>query len=178
MLSACPTCGIVGLQTSHTNKEPLKVDPHLLLLSSADRQYVQNNILDIKEDITVLDHQIRRLRTSLSNLRRVRKQKEDQLKRRKCVVALIWSLPVEILAEIFILAADDGHCVDNLDTRQSIPWVVSHVCQLWRNVALSTSPLWSTLRFLVSTIIDILGVLFLDSPSLESSLRVSCKVAD
>ncbi|PBK64668.1 hypothetical protein ARMSODRAFT_1087800 [Armillaria solidipes] len=147
MLSACPTCGIVGPQTSHIDEEPLKVDPHLLLLSSADRQCVQNNILDIEEDIAVLDQQIRRLRASLSNLRRVRKQKEDQLKRQKCVVAPIWSLPVEILAEIFILAADDGHCVDNLDTRQSIPRVVSHVCQLWRNVALSTSTLWSTLYF-------------------------------
>ncbi|KAK0190118.1 hypothetical protein F5146DRAFT_652396 [Armillaria mellea] len=58
------------------------------------------------------------------------------------MVAPIWTLPVEILAEIFILAVDHRHSVDNL---QSIPRVVSRVCHLWRNVALSTSMLWSTL---------------------------------
>ncbi len=40
--------------------------------------------------------------------------------------------------------------------------------------------IWADYFFLKvpSTIINILGVLFLDSPSLESSLRLSCKVAD
>ncbi|KAG7441974.1 uncharacterized protein BT62DRAFT_462279 [Guyanagaster necrorhizus] len=55
------------------------IDLHRVSLSSTGRQCVHINILDMEEDIAVLNQHIRRLRSLLSNLRRVREQKEGQL---------------------------------------------------------------------------------------------------
>ncbi|KAK0209563.1 hypothetical protein IW262DRAFT_1498362 [Armillaria fumosa] len=55
-------------------------------------------------------------------------------------------LPVEMLCEIFQLAADGdldlAEC-DVLDIKHSPNWVISHVCRAWRSVALSMPNLWT-----------------------------------
>ncbi|KAK0431094.1 hypothetical protein EV421DRAFT_198798 [Armillaria borealis] len=143
MLSTCPTCGLLSLsdQQSDHEHDPASIVPHHPVpLSSTDHQRLQTNIVDLENDITVLDHQIRRLRTSLSDLRRVRKRKKSQLERvQKSSRSSIWSLPVEIIVEIIALAVDD----DNGDIYHGVPWVLSHSCRLWRNIVLSTPETWS-----------------------------------
>lgn len=45
-------------------------------LSSANRQWLQTDTIDLENGITFLEQQTRRLRASLSDLRRARERKE------------------------------------------------------------------------------------------------------
>ncbi len=139
MLSTCPTCDILSLSDQEGGRDHNTASgvPHYPVpLSSTDHRQLQTDIVDLENDITLLDHQIRRLRASLSDLRRVRrKRKKSQLERvRKSSRSSIWSLPVELIVEIITLAADD----DNGDIYHGVPWVLSYSCRLWRNIVLST----------------------------------------
>ncbi|PBK60924.1 hypothetical protein ARMSODRAFT_965583 [Armillaria solidipes] len=143
MPSTCPTCGLLSLsdrQSDH-NHDTASIVPHLPVpLSSTDHRRLQTDIVDLENDITILDHQIRRLRASLSDLHRVQKRKKSQLERaRKSSLTSIWSLPVEIIVEIIAFAAGD----DNGDIYHGVPWVLSHSCRLWRNIVLSALATWS-----------------------------------
>ncbi|PBK93394.1 hypothetical protein ARMGADRAFT_124215 [Armillaria gallica] len=143
MLSTCPTCGFLSLsdQESGRDYDTASVVPHRPApLSSTDHQRLQTDIVDLENDITILDHQIRRMHASLSDLCRVRKREKSQLEHvRRSSRSPIWSLPVEIIVEIITLAAED----DNGDIYHGVPWVLSHSCRLWRNIVLSTPATWS-----------------------------------
>ncbi|KZP25040.1 hypothetical protein FIBSPDRAFT_929587 [Athelia psychrophila] len=60
------------------------------------------------------------------------------------LVSIIRRVPREILSEIFLYFRPDEQTRDTPDLRRSII-LISHVCQSWRNVALSTPQLWSTI---------------------------------
>ncbi len=138
MPSTRPTRGFLSLSDQGNGREhdTASIVPHRPVpLSSTDHQRLQTDIVDLENDITILDNQIRRLRASLSDLRRVRKRKNSQLERvRKSSRSSIWSLPAEMIVEIIALAADD----DNGDIYQGVPWGLSYSCRLWRNIVLST----------------------------------------
>ncbi|KAJ7176813.1 hypothetical protein C8R46DRAFT_1245848 [Mycena filopes] len=54
--------------------------------------------------------------------------------------------PPEILGHIFICCRDVDHAQYSFAVCQNAPMVLTHVCSLWRRVAHSTPPLWTTLR--------------------------------
>ncbi|KAK0479550.1 hypothetical protein IW261DRAFT_1478012 [Armillaria novae-zelandiae] len=139
----CPTCGFLSLsnQDSGRQHDAVSIVPHRPVpLSYPDHQRLQMDTIDLENDITLLDHQICRLRASLSDLHRVRNRKKSQLQRvRKSSRSSIWCLPVEIMVEIITIAADN----DNSDIYHGVPWVLSHTCRLWRNIVLSTPITWS-----------------------------------
>ncbi|PBK71147.1 hypothetical protein ARMSODRAFT_1083387 [Armillaria solidipes] len=61
--------------------------------------------------------------------------------------SVLSSLPVEILIEIFqlVVAGDLGLAeYDVLDVKHSPNWVISHVCRVWRSVAVSMPSLWTS----------------------------------
>ncbi|PBK93404.1 hypothetical protein ARMGADRAFT_124597 [Armillaria gallica] len=143
MLSSYPTCGFLGLSDQESDREhdTASIVPHRPVpLSSTDHRRLRTDIFDLENDITLLDHQIRRLRPSVSHLRRVQKRKKSQLQRvRKSSRTSIRSLPVGIIVEIIAFAADD----DNGDIYHGVPWVLSHSRRLWRKIVLSTPATWS-----------------------------------
>ncbi|PBK88060.1 hypothetical protein ARMGADRAFT_440552 [Armillaria gallica] len=127
-------------QKSDRDHDVLRAIPNYPVpLSSANHQWLQTDTIGLENDITFLKQQTRRLRAYLSDLRRARKRKEFQLECRKSNITPIWSMPV---GEIITLTTDDDNG-DGLDTHHSTPWVSSHACRLWRNVALSTAAPWS-----------------------------------
>ncbi|KAK0185259.1 hypothetical protein F5146DRAFT_1228189 [Armillaria mellea] len=144
MLSTCQTCGFLSLtdqENSRVEHDTAGIVSHRPVpLSSTDHRRLQTNIVDLENDINTIDHQIRRLRASLSNLRRVQKGKKFKLARaRKSSIASTWCLPVEIIVEIIALTADG----DNGDIYHGVPWVLSHSCRLFRNIVLTTPEMWS-----------------------------------
>ncbi|KAK0491817.1 hypothetical protein EDD18DRAFT_1358617 [Armillaria luteobubalina] len=109
-------------------------------LSSTNHRQLQTDIVDLENDIDIIDHQIHRLRASLSDLCRVRKGKKFKLAHaQKSSRSSIWCLPVEIMVQIINFAADG----DYGDIYHGVPWVLSHSCRLWRNIVLSTPETWS-----------------------------------
>ncbi|KAI0693233.1 hypothetical protein BC835DRAFT_1090548 [Cytidiella melzeri] len=60
----------------------------------------------------------------------------------------IFTLPVELLSRVFTLGMPEGDYPD-FPSYDGLPFeiLVSHVCQHWRNVALRTHHLWSTIHF-------------------------------
>ncbi len=117
-------------QKSDRDQNALRVIPdYPVPLSSANHQWLQTD---------TIGQQTRRLRAYLFDLRRARKRKEFLLECRKSNIAPVWSLPA---AEIITLTTDDDNG-DDLDTYHSMPWVSSHACRLWRNVAMSTEAPW------------------------------------
>ncbi|KAJ7647973.1 hypothetical protein FB45DRAFT_211778 [Roridomyces roridus] len=66
----------------------------------------------------------------------------------KAIMSPIRRLPNELMVEIFSLAARAAfHWWDISETREPVtsqaPWVFTHVCQLWAELALGSRALWS-----------------------------------
>ena len=98
--------------------------------SQMQRNFLQNFIVQLDEQILDMQSKILVLQTSCSQL----------LQQRKCYSRLLSplrSLPIEIFGEIFMYATRDSprHVLN-----------LSAVCQLWRDAALRTPALWSTLE--------------------------------
>ncbi|EIW85884.1 hypothetical protein CONPUDRAFT_113973 [Coniophora puteana RWD-64-598 SS2] len=77
-------------------------------------------------------------------------QRRPPLCRPRYTLAPIESLPNELLSEIFAFGAGGASTVsfddsDDFHDLISLPITVSHVCRHWRQVALSTATLWSTI---------------------------------
>jgi hypothetical protein len=66
-----------------------------------------------------------------------------EAEREKDHIPFRW-LPPELLIHIFVLATDDplDPAQYPLDCLDNIPLTISHVCQRWRDIALSTPTLW------------------------------------
>ena len=105
-------------------------------LSQNERNILQNFIPQLHEDILNTDEDINEQIAKILVLQTRRAQLVQQ---RTCYLSLlspIRCLPVEIFGIIFVYATRDRprHVLN-----------ISAVCQLWRNAALGTPVLWSTL---------------------------------
>ena len=114
---------------------------HLLNTNSTPSQEQRNNlqnlilqldetILNTDEDISCINKQILALQTKRTQLVQQRKYYSSLLSPVRC-------LPIEIFGKIFVYATHDRprHVLN-----------LSAVCQLWRDAALCTPVLWSTLE--------------------------------
>ncbi|THU92900.1 hypothetical protein K435DRAFT_780067 [Dendrothele bispora CBS 962.96] len=97
----------------------------------------------------------------LMEQRRILLQKEkrdidEYLTVQERVLEPIRSIPVEILAKIFIICVDNvvdpetRYYDDPLSTK-SVRWVLSYVCSRWRNVALTTPMMWDNIQLNIGT---------------------------
>ncbi|KAF9020836.1 hypothetical protein BDZ89DRAFT_1164062 [Hymenopellis radicata] len=119
-------------------------DCHILALSSMLRGYTPDDseVDWIKVNATALDAELDAIDNLLCRLNRRRTLVAQQLMMHSAALAPIRSLPNDVLLYIFMLAASEPTDSTNI---LSPPWSLSHVCGLWRTIALSSSPLWSTL---------------------------------
>ncbi|PBK62096.1 hypothetical protein ARMSODRAFT_1025216 [Armillaria solidipes] len=60
----------------------------------------------------------------------------------------IQQVPPELLTEIFLRFSDIAHDISRIGESA---WVLTHVCQLWREIALRTPPLWASFAYTNST---------------------------
>ncbi|KAK0491876.1 hypothetical protein EDD18DRAFT_529320 [Armillaria luteobubalina] len=63
-------------------------------------------------------------------------------------IAPIQQIPPELLTEIFLRFSDTTHDISRIG--ESV-WTLAHVCQLWRDIALRTPPLWASFAYTNST---------------------------
>ena len=115
-----------------------------------DKQLCRSMLDAMHEDLQTLNDHIEGLERVLSALKAVR-EKNLKLMREHCsILNPIRSLPTEILSKIFCDASPSVDFTEryrglsSLDT-STAPWTLAKVSARWRQIALSTPRLWSTI---------------------------------
>ncbi|GJJ13466.1 hypothetical protein Clacol_007720 [Clathrus columnatus] len=157
-----------------------------------DRTVVTDEIQSLTQNITRLETkksillgQLEKLDVELNALQNQRAKLESR-------IAAIWTLPNEILAYIFELGASEQEAAgehieasknddDSNDTGiQDIQILVSHVSRHFRNVALNTPVLWSSIHVLdlKPPRLDYISTCLQRSGSLPVSISLDCEDDD
>ncbi|KAJ7438823.1 hypothetical protein B0H11DRAFT_2103742 [Mycena galericulata] len=84
------------------------------------------------------------LKTQIASLVLQQKELEEYIDNHQRIVFSINRFPPELLSLIFFFSIPTPEeMAVPLNTRSHSPWLVSQVCRLWREIALSTQSLWS-----------------------------------
>ena len=120
---------------------------HQYVAMSEDEIFVQKSIQQIKSTVESVENEIMRLRRSLTELEEYRGQLYENMARHQAILSPIRKLPPEILAEVFLHAADDSSVVwprENGDVE--MPLLLGRICSCWRTVTHALPQLWSKIR--------------------------------
>ena len=121
--------------------------------SPAEEIQIRDAISQVESRINGIDAATAQIQLLLSNLAEQRARVQAYRDKHKVLVAPVWHIPPEILSYIFVLCL--SHRPPNEINRSSLKrsLTLTRVNQYWRQVALSTPQLWTTI--------------FLDSKSLS-----------
>ncbi|KAJ7762601.1 hypothetical protein B0H16DRAFT_1414585, partial [Mycena metata] len=97
-----------------------------------------------------LDTKIAILRAQLNDLLAQRATAQEGL---DAITYPVLTLPVEITSQIFKWTLAPGGVASTL-TAEGKSLVLGHICQLWRQIALSTPELWNTINIAVGPALD------------------------
>ncbi|KAK0443203.1 hypothetical protein EV421DRAFT_2035503 [Armillaria borealis] len=140
MPNPCLYCGLPSpSQSLHNGNRYQHFDNKLL---PVDISLVKSVILAVEGDIQSIDNQLNHLEALKIRLLAERSHAAAELTKYRSLIAPVRRLPNEILSEIFSLTCTDMS--DSIDVIKGPPWVLSHVCSLWRSICLSSPRLWST----------------------------------
>lgn len=109
--------------------------------SAAERDKVKFTISEIQAHIARVDEDTSRLEVSLQLLQSKRQTLLHAIDERRCVIAPIKRLPIELLSKIFQSEEDLSF------EKFKGPLLFTFVCRRWRAVAISTGSLWSAFHF-------------------------------
>jgi hypothetical protein len=142
----CKTCDT----PVHSHKTiPPSPTPHLLRTIQAPNATEATRLREALRLATPVVHQldddISHIQMLLDELRRKREPLHNFLAEQITILAPIRRIPAEILAEIFVLCMN--YDISSFNPAKS-PLLVGRVCKGWRQVALSTQKLWSSIHIL------------------------------
>ncbi|KAG7445792.1 uncharacterized protein BT62DRAFT_180375 [Guyanagaster necrorhizus] len=100
-------------------------------LEPHQKDLVKKVVLEAEQDMVRFECNVRCIRENLVNY----------IEQHKALLTPICRLPVDILTTVFILLASTTR--NTVFDLESPPWVLTHVCRRWRNLARSTPVLWS-----------------------------------
>ncbi|KAK1235266.1 hypothetical protein PQX77_001515 [Marasmius sp. AFHP31] len=113
-------------------------------VTSSDRDTVSRLLHNTEQELRGCDAEINRLRIAMQSLENRKEGLKNTVERYRSLLSPIRRLPAEILAHIFSFA-----CTRNEIGSDPPPaFRLSMVCGHWRDVALSTAGLWSSLFIL------------------------------
>lgn len=127
-----------SLHLSHSRFVPMGEGEHFL----------QKSIQQIKSTVESVENEIIRLRRSLAELEDYRARLYDDITRHQAVLSPVHKLPPEILAEIFLHAADGSSLVWPRKNGSDVemPLLLGRICSYWRTVTHALPLLWSKIR--------------------------------
>lgn len=145
--------------TSRSNTIPLENDEsvgtrlHALLHSNkipkdSEIPSVRLATAEINGRLAPLDEEISQVRDRLVQLVKDRAALMDSRDQHEAILSPLRRMPPEILAEIFawtLPTAAEALSPSSFEMKRRSPWVLTHVCSHWRDVAISTPLLWSLL---------------------------------
>lgn len=134
---------------SHSDTQPLTL-PELSRLNRAlnppEIEFVNAILVQDTVQLLAFDQQINNVSAVLETLRRQKQQIQLQKNQHQQLLSPIWPLPFEMLGEVF------RHCIPDENERgwrsqgyqRKAVMSLSHVCQRWRDAAIRTPHLWTT----------------------------------
>ncbi|KAJ7657900.1 hypothetical protein DFH06DRAFT_456695 [Mycena polygramma] len=110
---------------------------------------VRDILYDKQAVLSTLEDEISQLECALQALRNKRADVADEITQYSSILSPIRQLPAEIIGEIFLyftphMHRDTEHHTDTL-TQVKLPWLLGHICRLWRTISLSLGQLWCVL---------------------------------
>ncbi|KAF9026148.1 hypothetical protein BDZ89DRAFT_1067817 [Hymenopellis radicata] len=149
--SQCANCGAFTRRSVH-HEEEYQTSVLLERLRATnfpptdeEISHVRHTILPtVSDDISSIESKLASLRGVITSMEEERERLKNVQKRYSNLVSLHRTLPLEILSEIFLYTLPGDSDSNAFDASGSI-WQLSHVCQRWRNVALSLHSFWSTM---------------------------------
>ncbi|KAJ7776758.1 hypothetical protein DFH07DRAFT_951375 [Mycena maculata] len=116
------------------------MDPTILALGQASRATADFEWL-ARNLIAAAEENIARIESQIRDLIRLRDRERGTIARLRIAIAPIHKLPAELLAEIFLLVANNGYGMTRWETINEVQ-VLTQVCAYWRQVAHTTPRLW------------------------------------
>ncbi|KAK0471659.1 hypothetical protein IW261DRAFT_1344264 [Armillaria novae-zelandiae] len=148
MSNPCLYCGLCATPSQPLHSHSIyqhfddKIKP-ILSGHHIETSIVKSAILTIEGHLQSIDDQLNHLEVLRTRLLAERSHAAAELAKYHSFIAPIQQLPNEILSEIFLFACTVMS--DSVDIVSGVPWVLSHVCSLWRSICLSSPHLWSTI---------------------------------
>ncbi|KAK7455241.1 hypothetical protein VKT23_011113 [Stygiomarasmius scandens] len=112
--------------------------------SASEISDISSTIMDCQHDLDRYDQEIKRLSKTLANLKERRRNLQAHTDRCRSFCSSVRKIPVEVLTEIFLWCCTPSSlCILEETIENALP--LSQTCSFWRNVALSTPELWSSM---------------------------------
>jgi hypothetical protein len=112
--------------------------------SQAERREICRYILNEERKLTIIHAKPSQIIEHLDVLLRERKECCRNLERHKMLLSPARRMPAEILSSIFLECLPVGKLDSFQPSAHKAPLLVSSICSRWRNVAISTPQLWSS----------------------------------
>ncbi|KAF9023483.1 hypothetical protein BDZ89DRAFT_156662 [Hymenopellis radicata] len=148
----CTSCGAFTRRSLHYEEE---YQSSVLLerlrtsnFPATDKEisHIRHTILPtVSDDISSIESQLVSLREAITSMEEERGRLINVQKKYNNLVSLHRTLPLEIWSEIFLYTVLSSASASNAFDASGSIWKLSHVCQRWRNVALSLHSCWSTM---------------------------------
>ncbi|KAJ7607888.1 hypothetical protein FB45DRAFT_1067638 [Roridomyces roridus] len=144
------------MDASQGQPTPPETRLHALLHSnvpgaSSDFPAVESAISEIDVELAPLKQDILELQTRLSTLEFKRDELMSRRDQHRAIVSALRRMPPETLGEIFMWTlpsvADIWETPDVFGIKAT-PWVLTHVCSRWRQIAVEMPALWSLVMIL------------------------------
>ncbi|KAF9024322.1 hypothetical protein BDZ89DRAFT_1136094 [Hymenopellis radicata] len=152
-VSQCANCGAFTRHSLHHEEE---YQSSVLLerlrtsnfpASNEEISHIRHTILPtITDNISSIESKVASLREVITSMEEERGRLLNVQKKYNNLVSLHRTLPSEIWSEIFMHMRSRGCSDPNAFDASGPIWQLSHVCQKWRNIALSLRSFWSTMN--------------------------------
>ena len=146
-----PLCKDCAIQLSRLHEPLTSPVQHLLSKtvrhspSPTEEILIRNAISQVESRINGIDVTTAKIQLLLSNLAEQRARVQAYRDKHKVLVAPVWHIPPEILSYIFVLCLSyrPPNEINRTSLKRSL--LLARVNQYWRQVALSTPQLWTTI---------------------------------
>lgn len=162
-MRTCTKCGTLLAASDPIPVSPVSPVPMLVntnaVPTSIEEGAIRANLLDMNSELLQLRNEIDRVQAVLNGLQRKRKVLSDAFhqysRQHNPLLSSIRRLPHEMLSEIFLFSIPNGERTKDrrehrnwkrecYDLRRAVMRLMS--CRRWRDVALSTPRLWSSIN--------------------------------
>lgn len=152
---ACSHCGFVYQLTEYDVAPPPTPIPNLLgtegIPSDAESRSIKDVVAGVRQTIHRIDKDIKRIEALLRQLHDERRGLLHFIAQHEVLFSPARRLHPELWSEIFLFCLEDVVMDDPFDfipdtfDPKGIPFLLTHVCASWREIALSTQQLWTVI---------------------------------